>query len=138
MLIKNTTASIFGSHLTLGDKRRELVTLKPGVNDVAPEVWAKFAALGTVQHAIEAGHLVELGRTLPAAAKAEVKITDLPVKDAARLVEQTVDRALLEKWIEQEERAGVLKVLERQIDKVTVKGKGDEDQGDEGDEEPEA
>lgn len=96
--------------------------LMPGVNQVdsdAFESWKKlkaFAAL-LVKQPGERSPVIELVDA-PAAAKTEeiVDLSKMSAKDANAIIEETLDTALLKKWLEVEKRKGVKETLEAQLE----------------------
>lgn len=127
MLIRNTTARIFATHL-----EKKLIALKPGVNDVDPNTWKALKALPVIGHALSEGELVEVG--VPEAKAPSVEsLKGFKPDDAIKLVKTTVDRELLERWIDGESRKKVLDALEAQLDAVALKGDEPDDNADDDD-----
>lgn len=127
MLIRNTTARIYGTKLG-GD----VIALKPGVNDVAPATWAELKKIAVISHSIAEGHLVEVDAP-EAKAPAVETLKNFKPDEAIRLVKTTVDRELLERWIDTENRKRVLDALEAQLDAVAVKDSKPDDPDDNAD-----
>lgn len=136
MLIKNTTPRIVGTRV--GDEK---VRLRPGTNDVKPELWEKARKYRAIEAMLDAGELIEPAQKTPAAAPQVTSLEAFNEREAIRLVKETVDPDLLELWAAGEKRKKVAAALEAQakaIDpKVKPTGEGDDkaDQGDEGDDE---
>jgi hypothetical protein len=68
----------------------DLLSLMPGTNEVDPAVWAKCKEIAVTRHHVEAGTLVE---------RAESSLKDFKPEQAIKLVNETVDVALLERWL---------------------------------------
>jgi hypothetical protein len=132
LLIKNTTPRIVGTRV--GDEK---VRLRPGTNDVKPELWEEVRKYTAIVAMLDSGDLVEPAQKTPAAAPQVTSLEAFNEREAIRLVKETVDPDLLELWAAGEKRKKVAAALEAQakaIDpKVKVTGEGDE--GDEGDDE---
>lgn len=137
MIIRNMTAVVIATTI---ETNRYL--LKPGVNDVPPEIWAKWRETPVMKSRLEAEKVIE-----PKAEEVEEQAPELPtleklsIAKACELVKQTFDVELLEKWIVDEKRERVLKALEKQLEAVEVKAKkegaGDDNADPEGDDDEE-
>ncbi len=131
MLIKNTTPRIVGTRV--GDEK---VRLRPGNNDVRPELWAKAREFRAIAAMLDAGELVEPEQRSPAAAPQVTSLEAFNEREAIRLVKETVDPDLLELWAAGEKRRKVSAALEAQAKAIDPKAIDEGASDDEGDEEP--
>lgn len=142
IIINNTKSPIATTHET---KR---YTLKPGVNDVPPEVWEAWRATKVMKHYLDEGLIKEPATEDPEAPALQEATTPnlskLSINKSIELVRATLDQELLESWIDGEGREKVLKAIERQLEKIAIKKPADAPAGDdnsddtEGDDEPAA
>lgn len=137
LLIKNTTPKIVGTRVG-----EEKVRLRPGTNDVKPELWEKAREYRAIAAMLDSGELVEPAQKTPAAAPQVTSLEAFNEREAIRLVKETVDPDLLELWAAGEKRKKVAAALEAQAKAIDPKVKkeddteGDEGDAGEGDEEP--
>lgn len=123
MIVENTAARV----ICVADLKLKTTTkpddlpdaLLPGVNEVDPVEWAKAELIPVVQHLIKDGTLV------PKREQSAADLSGMKATEATKLVENTFDKALLEKWFDGETRKGVLEAIEAQIDQITPKEKKD-------------
>lgn len=135
MLIKNTTPKIVGTRVG-----EEKVRLRPGTNDVKPELWERAREYRAIAAMLDSGEIIEPAQKTPAAAPQVTSLEAFNEREAIRLVKETVDPDLLELWAAGEKRKKVAAALEAQakaIDPKVKTGLGDDqgDQADEGDDE---
>jgi len=102
------------------------VRLMPGLNEVHEKFWDEVKSMPAIKKRMEMG-LLELVKHKKAAPdsdedkgvedKPEPKciIVECEVKDAIKIVKETLDHAKLEEWKSIEKRKSVLKVIESQI-----------------------
>jgi len=110
------------------------MVLKPGVNDVDDDLWIKCKANPRVMQRVREGTLEileepEKGDKPQASTPADrmaVGLGELNVRDAKRLIKETIDVPLLEAWADVDDRKGVLEAIDIQLGKVT-KNTNDED-----------
>lgn len=129
MLIKNTTPRLIG---TILDEKK--VRLKPGNNDLRPEVWAKIKKFPAIAAMLENEELLEPKEKTPAAAPQVTSLDGFSEKDALRMVKETVDRDLLEVWATGEKRRKVSSAIDTQL-KTVAPPAPKEDGGEKGDDE---
>jgi len=144
IIINNTKSPIATTH------ESARYTLKPGVNDVPPAVWEAWRATKVMKFHLEEGNIKEPSKGAAGVEEPELEETvpslaKLSITKSCELVRATFDQELLEKWIGDEQREKVLKAMERQLEKIAIKAKGEEkpaaddnsdDEGDEGDDAP--
>jgi hypothetical protein len=92
--------------------------LLPGINEVDEAEWAKAEKIPVVQHMIKEGTLK------PQKGKSAADLSQLKAPEAIELVENTVDRELLEGWFANEQRKGVLEAIEAQLEEIAVPAGG--------------
>lgn len=121
MLVKNNETRFH--RIGLGPKATDGFTLKPGVNDVDPALWAKAKEIKLIQWHIDNGTLEELHETTKgaeaAAAPAVQDLSGMSARLATKVVGNTVDRELLERWKASESRDTVTKAIDAQLDRIT-------------------
>lgn len=109
----------------------ETVIFKPGVNEVSKESWEKIIEDPSIKQKISAGFLVVMHHRdhevqkaqlsiEPSVAREELEVDEtldkLNAHEAASIIETTFDFELLQKWKALEERKGVLKAIDKQLD----------------------
>jgi hypothetical protein len=94
----------------------ELVTVRlmPGMNDADPAKWSLVRASPVAKALVATGKVKPLEE--PAAKAGSIR--DMNVGEAVKLVGETVDTALLDKWTVEESRKTVLEAIERQLEKL--------------------
>ena len=127
MIIRNNTARLIGTKI--GEQKVRLI---PGANDVDPEVWAAMRDMRVIKTMLKAGDLEEPKTKAEAAPVVDFK--KLKASDAVKLVSDTLDVDTLEGWYADEDRKKVAEAIEKQLEKVALKSKKEDDEG-EGDEE---
>lgn len=120
MIIRNMTASLIA---TMHEKTR--YTLKPGVNDLPPEVWESWSKTKVMQ-ALVAEKKIVAPEVEAEKAPQLANLDSLKPKEATDLVKQTFDAELLEKWVTDEKRTGVIKAIEKQLEAIDVKAKAED------------
>lgn len=122
IIINNTKSPIATTH------EEARYTLKPGVNDVPPNVWAAWRTTKVMAFMIEEGKVKEPEAGAPNVEEAELgdtvpDLSKLSITKSCELVRATFDQELLEKWITDESREKVLKAMEKQLEKIAIKAK---------------
>lgn len=102
----------------------ESIQVKSGVNREFPEsVWDQIKDYDVVKSMLKLGALrVEEDQTVvsdPAAAAAVDSISDMPVSQALRLVEDSFDVAQLQRWEAGEQRIRVRNTISKRIAAIT-------------------
>ena len=124
MLVKNATTSVISIPKT-NEEDGNPGRLLPGVNEVPDRVWQVVAP--SMQLHVDAGHLELL--ELPAGAKSEgapevFPISGVAQKDAIKLIAETTDAQLLERWEAEEsagnKRAKVLAAIKKQVAELAL------------------
>src|SRR5690606_28599282 len=118
MFVHNTEPRLFG----LNTKECS-VKLMPGVNQVDDEQWAKVKDMKLVKHLLASG---SLKIAEPAKEKGQGKaqsIKEMNAGEAIKLVDQTLDEALLAKFAGEEDRKSVVDAIEKQFKKLEEAGK---------------
>lgn len=110
ILVKYNRPNLHFIHVAEGT-----VALKPGVNKLDDEaLWAKAKAHPLVKPMLEDETIVEVkgekGKT--------ESLSDFTEAKAIKLVNETIDKALLEEWKASEQRAKVLLAISGQLDKI--------------------
>ena len=109
--------------------------LYPGINEVDSKVWDKYKDHPLMKERFDTGALVWIRGGEKAAKPTAPAIVDgvedveddedalagLTVAEANKIVVETFNLELLEKWADIETRKGVLKVIAEQVEKVTPK-----------------
>lgn len=122
MLINNTQAHVKNIH--------GRIILPPGVSDVDPRVWDDATTVTVkggekknhpmIQHWLDAGEIVVQNKS-----EKRQSLSDLTVKSAVALVEQTLTADLLKLWSETEKRKGVVDALKAQLELLKPQEKDD-------------
>lgn len=123
MFIHNTKP-----RLTTIVSRKGTLRLMPGVNEVSQETWDKVKDHPHLKRLLAAGHVAVPkpvggeGATTVKSDGGEVRPADglagFSNKEAMRLIGETVDQALLSKWLETETRRNVREAIDKQIEKL--------------------
>lgn len=100
------------------------IVLMPGENMVEDQAWDKAKKIAVVRHMLAAKQIEEV-RTIAAATPAEA-LSKLSPAQAAKLVGETNDLALLGEWQKVERRAPVVEAIKAQIEIVNAQGKAQE------------
>jgi hypothetical protein len=128
MIITNNTDSLIRAPFkTDKDGESTDVDLKPGVNDIPSAHWREIQKIAVIGHHLKAGSLSTDDSSLPGADGDQANLAEMNIKDATRLISNTHDMALLDRWAEKEERKGVLDAIEKQQDKLKL-GKNEKDE----------
>lgn len=98
MLIINTQPRLYNI--------ANLCDLKPGANEVDAAVWSEAKKIRVVQILVDTGVLVEQSITT---------LKDAKPEDAIKLVKETLDTALLGKWLDAETRRRVKDAINEQL-----------------------
>lgn len=93
------------------------LVLKPGVNEVSREQWAQVKDHPAMRRRINQGLIEVLSEGDESEHASE--LAKLRPNEARRLVAETIDVDVLEKWREVEDRETVLEALEKQVGKVS-------------------
>lgn len=92
--------------------------LMPGNNVVSAEEWGMIKHNPSLEHLFAAGTLSWIGDS-PEKEKAEgFNFASLKISDALKIIEQTFDVGLLEKWKASESRAGIVKKISEKIEQI--------------------
>lgn len=95
------------------------VVLKPGLNQIGGRAWDQVKDHPLLKRRLAAGQVEVLSEeTTPQAQAQDLK--DLRVNEARTLVRETVDVAVLEQWLEAEDRKTVTADIEKQLSKVSL------------------
>lgn len=118
MIVKYNHAGIINIGHTGGT-----ILLMPGVNTPKKEEWDKVKTNPIVKQMIEDGKIevVEAEKADSEEKEVSTSLALLHVKTAEKLVKETLNRDILKTWLSTEKRPSVLKALNEQLDKVTVK-----------------
>lgn len=103
------------------------IQLLPGANEVGETDWAEVQKDSTIASMLEKGELKVLSNKDGA--------TQLPAKDAEKIVAQTYDIQLLNKWKASDKRKPILAAIEKQLEMIEEKTKVEKKKSDEDDEE---
>lgn len=113
---------------TLVKTNGTVVCLVPGVNRISKEDWEEFSKHPDIKEMIsnEDGKIqvVKEAKEIPPENKDEDVHPDLAkmsVKEAVKVVEQCLNKELLNEWKSHEGRKAVLNVIEKQLDKLVIK-----------------
>ena len=103
----------------------EPVRFVPGANEIQETDWDEIAKDSTIKGLLENGGL----KVLSAKGGQDAQ---LPLKDAEKVIAQTFDLQLLEKWKASEKRKPVIAAIEKQIvmieEKTKVEKKSEDDE----------
>ena len=103
------------------------IQLLPGANEVAETDWAEVQKDSTISSMLENGQLKVLSTKDGAA--------QLPAKDAEKVIAQTYDISLLNKWKASDKRKPILAAIEKQLEMIEETTKVEKKKSDEDDEE---
>lgn len=87
--------------------------LKPGLNEIEAEVWAKNKSHPVLKVLVEEGKIEVLSEEPKE--KQVVVLTKMKPTEALATIKETIDLPLLEGWLKSEKRVNVLKALREQI-----------------------
>lgn len=115
-----------GSTIDTGNKG---FMLKPGINEIAKNVWASLAMLPKVKRLLE-NEIIQIFETSDSTDK-DHAIKKLSVSAANKIIKKTFDINLLKSWRDCETRNGVSSVIKKQISDIyerTSKPKDNDDE----------
>ena len=125
MLIRYTKTNVHTFPVTA--EAKEVVKLKPGLNEFPSKVWKLWEKHPIVVGMIEDGDIELVNLKSEAKGKAkpkvigkddkELRIKELSAKDAIKVVKETFDRDMLERWQAEETRHTVKKELDKALEK---------------------
>lgn len=106
--------------------------LVPGINDIPDEEWAALKENPTIKRFLEEdddGHCVLVVKTQPkkgdktAGKGGETPdlLNEMTADQARKIVRQTLNKPLLERWKEADSRNTVIKIIDKQLAKLVVK-----------------
>lgn len=145
MLVKNKTTSVISIPKTKDEENPG--RLLPGVNEVSDSVWKEVAPSMAIHVDAGALELLELAPgevEIPKGAAPEsFPISGVAQKAALKLIPETLDRELLQRWADEEaaghKRAKVLEALKKQLEAIAPgKPPAADDVADAGDEDLES
>lgn len=93
----------------------------PGVNHVDNDLYERLLKDRQFNHEIRSGSMSIVGADataeaeLPPVEEVSTTMHDFPTKQFIPLIKETVDRETLEFWLEGEERASVIKAINKQL-----------------------
>jgi hypothetical protein len=104
-------------------KPSAILMLVPGANEVSPEVWAHVCArFPSLKGHYMAEDLVEVVEDAKGETVTADDIGKLNEKAAVKLVKATADEAMLLRWLDTEERKGVVEAIENQLEALAKAG----------------
>ncbi len=114
MLIINNTSHIIGPSVTHPDgaKGNYRLNWPPGMNEVKAEDWERLEGDDFVQGHVDRGELELLSDDT------SVNISTMTVRKAIKTIRSVFDSERLMSWVGDEDRPGVLKAIEDQIEKI--------------------
>ena len=121
MLVQNKEKRVLGP--PAGGEGNEPVVLKPGINDVPDDVWARCRNSKFVKQRMDCDEptLVEVG------AAPDKGLAGMDMIRALEVVKGTLDLAMLHEWVEGEKRKKVKDAVQRQIALLEEGRHGDEE-----------
>jgi len=114
MLIKSNEVHPRGIAVRLKDGKVETIRLVPGNNEVAAELWTGARNVPVIAHLLREKKLEESSESI-------ANLAGFSAEHAIELVNGTMNKALLTKWGDKEERAEVLEAISARVDLVTPK-----------------
>lgn len=118
-LVKNNGTCVFGTTIKENGNPVNIV-LMPGINEISNPHWEKMKHNPLIQMRIEKG-LIEgaVGGELSGSAD----LSALHHKQATKIVEETFDIKLLNRWLDSETRPAVQRAITGQLDKLKIEVK---------------
>lgn len=135
MIIQNTRPKVISIGLPTGGSAPKFVIIKMGNNIIDDEVFEQIMKNPDVKAKFSSGEL----KLINPKEKAKTETDDAPkegiskynVKDAIKVVDETLDVKQLEDWKSTEDRKSVNKAIDKQIKKISDKDEDGEDNEDE-------
>ena len=120
MIVKYTKAHVLTIHVPKDDKSKELVSAQiiPGNNEIEKATWTKFKAHPAVKKLIENGDLLEVGGPEKDNKKSSKGLEAYSIPEAKKIIAETYDKALLEKWAEEDGRGAIGTAVKKQLEKM--------------------
>ena len=126
MIIQNTKPKVISIGLPTGGSAPKLVIIKMGNNIIDDEVFEQIMKNPVVKAKFSSGEL----KLINPKEKVKTETDDAPkeglsnynVKDAIKLVDETLDVKQLEDWKSTEDRKSVNKAIDKQIKKISDEG----------------
>jgi len=118
MLIKLNTAGCLGYQSLTNSKT---MILKPGINEMSDKDWAKMKDHQKFKKMLEDGDMEVVKKDnekSKSGGEVASNLAEMKASDATKVVEQTLDKELLESWLEGEERVTVQRALDKQLKKL--------------------
>lgn len=121
VFVKNNEAHVFGTTIRENGNAVNIV-LMPGINQVSNPHWEQMKHNPLIQKRIEKG-LIEAAA---GAGEVDDDIAKLHHKQATKLIEDTFDVKLLNRWLDVDTRPAVQRAIASQLDKLKIETKNED------------